>query len=68
MAKRKRRREPSKFEHWTEVTGIILMVVSILAIVPKPMGIVLPNYIIDFSTITAPYQTEMNFGHKKSSL
>ena len=42
MAKKKRKADSSrkKFEHWTEVTGIILMVVSILAIVPKPMGIV----------------------------
>lgn len=42
MAKRKRRRESSskKFEHWTEVIGVILMIVSILSIVPTPMGIV----------------------------
>ena len=40
MAKRKRRRESrKKFEHWTEIIGIILIIVSILSIVPKPMGI-----------------------------
>jgi len=41
MAKRKRRRESrKKFEHWTEIIGIILIVVSILSIVPQPMGII----------------------------
>ena len=40
MAKRKRRRQTSrKFEHWTEIIGIILIIISILSIVPKPMGI-----------------------------
>lgn len=42
MAKRKRRRESKdkKFEHWTEIIGLILIVVSILSIVPEPMGII----------------------------
>ena len=42
MAKRKKRKDTSKqkFEHWTEIIGIILMIVSILSIVPKPMGII----------------------------
>ena len=42
MAKRKKRKESAskKFEHWTEVIGISLMIVSILSIVPKPMGII----------------------------
>ena len=40
MAKRKKRREPSKFEHWTEIIGLILIIISILSIVPKPMGII----------------------------
>ena len=42
MAKRKRRKthERKQFEHWTEVIGILLMIVSILAIVPTPLGII----------------------------
>lgn len=40
MAKRKRKKDPSKkkFEHWTEIIGLILIVVSILSIVPEPFG------------------------------
>ena len=42
MAKRKKRKtqERKPFEHWTEVIGIVLMIVSILAIVPTPLGII----------------------------
>jgi len=42
MAKKKRRREPAKkkFEHWTEIIGLILVIVSILSIVPEPMGVI----------------------------
>ena len=42
MAKRKRKThtERKKFEYWTEITGIILMVVGILAIMPTPLGII----------------------------
>ena len=41
MAKRKKKKEvKKKFEHWTEIIGLILMIVSILSIVPSPMGII----------------------------
>ena len=40
MAKRKRKKDPAKkkFEHWTEIIGVILIIVSILSIVPEPFG------------------------------
>ena len=42
MAKRKKRKSPEKkkFEHWTEIIGLILILVSILSIVPEPMGFI----------------------------
>ena len=42
MAKRKRKKEPAKkkFEHWTEIIGLIFIIVSILSIVPEPMGFI----------------------------
>lgn len=41
MAKRKRKRETKKsFEHWTEMIGLSLMIISILSIVPTPLGII----------------------------
>ena len=40
MAKRKRKThsDRKKFEHWTEVTGIILMIVSILGMMSPIMN------------------------------
>lgn len=42
MAKKKRKKNPTKnkFEHWTEITGLIFIIVSILSIVPEPMGFI----------------------------
>lgn len=41
MAKRKRRRETkSKFEYWPMIIGLVLIVISILSIVPEPMGFI----------------------------
>ena len=42
MAKRKRKKAKVKnsFEHWNEVIGLILILVSILSIVPEPMGFI----------------------------
>lgn len=42
MAKKKRKKEPAKkkFEHWTEIIGLVLIIVSILSIVPEPMGFI----------------------------
>ena len=42
MAKKKRRRESKdrKFEYWNEIIGLVLIIVSILSIVPEPMGII----------------------------
>lgn len=42
MAKKKRRKTVSKkkFEHWNEIIGLILIVVSILSIVPEPLGFI----------------------------
>jgi len=38
--KRKKKSEVKKFEHWNEVVGLFLIVVSILSIVPTPLGII----------------------------
>ena len=42
MAKTKKNKkaEAKKFEHWNEVIGLFLIVVSILSIVPTPLGII----------------------------
>lgn len=42
MAKRKKRKkkEEKKFEHWNEVIGLFLIVLSILSIVPSPLGMI----------------------------
>ena len=42
MAKKKRKKDPGKkkFEHWTEIIGLIFIIVSILSIVPEPMGFI----------------------------
>ena len=42
MAKKKRKKDSSKkkFEHWTEIIGLIFIIVSVLSIVPEPMGII----------------------------
>lgn len=42
MAKRKKKKkqEVKKFEHWNEVIGLFLIVLSILSIVPTPLGII----------------------------
>ena len=42
MAKKKRKKEPAKkkFEHWTEIIGLVMIIVSILSIVPEPMGVI----------------------------
>ena len=42
MAKRKKKKESAKrkFEHWTELIGLIMIIVSILSIVPEPLGII----------------------------
>ena len=42
MAKKKRKKDPSKkkFEHWTEIIGLVFIIVSILSIVPEPMGFI----------------------------
>jgi len=42
MAKKKRKKSPSKkkFEHWTEIIGLVFIIVSILSIVPEPMGFI----------------------------
>ncbi len=38
--KKKKKAEAKKFEHWNEVIGLFLIVVSILSIVPTPLGII----------------------------
>lgn len=38
--KKKKKSEEKKFEHWNEVIGLFLIVVSILSIVPTPLGII----------------------------
>ena len=38
--KKKKKSEEKKFEHWNEVVGLFLIVVSILSIVPTPLGII----------------------------
>jgi len=42
MAKKKKKKKSSekKFEHWNEVIGLFLIVVSILSIVPSPLGMI----------------------------
>ncbi|MBE6147575.1 MAG: DNA translocase FtsK [Firmicutes bacterium] len=42
MAKRKRKKEPAKkkFEHWNELIGLLFVIVSVLSIVPEPLGII----------------------------
>ena len=42
MAKRKRRREAQskKFEQWPMIIGLVLIIISILSIVPEPMGFI----------------------------
>ena len=42
MAKKKRKKDSSKkkFEHWTEIIGLIFIIVSVLSIVPEPMGFI----------------------------
>lgn len=41
MAKRKRKKtQPKRFEHWNELIGLVLIIVSILSIVPEPLGII----------------------------
>jgi len=42
MAKRKKKKkkEEKKFEHWNEVIGLFLIVLSILSIVPSPLGMI----------------------------
>ena len=42
MAKKKRKKSPAKksFEHWNEVIGLVLILVSILSIVPEPLGFI----------------------------
>lgn len=42
MAKKKRKKDQSKkkFEHWTEIIGLVFIIVSILSIVPEPMGFI----------------------------
>lgn len=42
MAKKKKKKDTGKkkFEHWTEIIGLILILVSILSIVPEPMGFI----------------------------
>lgn len=42
MAKKKRKKDTGKkkFEHWTEIIGLVLILVSILSIVPEPMGFI----------------------------
>ena len=38
--KKKKKSEEKHFEHWNEVIGLFLIVVSILSIVPTPLGII----------------------------
>ena len=38
--KKKKKAETKKFEHWNEVIGLFLIVISILSIVPTPLGII----------------------------
>lgn len=42
MAKRKKKKDNSKkkFEHWNELIGLALIIVSILGIVPEPLGFI----------------------------
>ena len=42
MAKRKKKKDTKKkkFEHWNELIGIVLIIVSLLSIVPTPLGFV----------------------------
>ncbi len=42
MAKRKKKKESpkQKFEHWNELIGLVLIIVSILSIVPTPLGFI----------------------------
>ncbi len=42
MAKRKKKKESpkQKFEHWNELVGLVLIIVSILSIVPTPLGFI----------------------------
>lgn len=42
MAKKKKKKDTGKkkFEHWTEIIGLVLIIVSILSIVPEPMGFI----------------------------
>ena len=42
MAKRKKKKESprQKFEHWNELVGLLLIIVSILSIVPTPLGFI----------------------------
>lgn len=42
MAKKKRKKDPAKkkFEHWTEIIGLVFIITSILSIVPEPMGFI----------------------------
>ncbi len=42
MAKRKKKKESAKksFEHWTELIGLMMIIISILSIVPEPLGII----------------------------
>ena len=41
-AKRKRKvsKEKKEFKHWVELTGLFLVIISLLSIVPTPMGII----------------------------
>lgn len=42
MAKKKKKKAPTKkkFEHWNELIGLVFIIVSILSIVPEPMGVI----------------------------
>ena len=42
MAKRKKKKESpkQKFEHWNELVGLVLIIISILSIVPTPLGFI----------------------------
>ncbi len=42
MAKKKKKKtgDKKKFEHWNELIGLILVIVSVLSIVPSPLGFI----------------------------
>lgn len=42
MAKKKKKKDTGKkkFEHWTEIIGLVFIIVSILSIVPEPLGFI----------------------------